>query len=155
MRCNRNELAKLLGRHVKTLDTMVEKGMPYISKPDKGLGQTGWVFESHDVIKWLTRNVLDAKIKEADTRVAAAKAEMKEIELEVRRGNMVPIYDLIDRIEEGNTIVKSRINAMPGRLAQLVAIESDPAIIQKMIEREVEGALKNLYVPRQDRGRWI
>ena len=153
MRCNRNELAKLLGRHVKTLDTMVEKGMPYISKPDRALGQTGWVFESRDVIEWLTRNILDAKIREAETRIALAKAQMKEIELEVIRGNMVSVDDEIDRIADGNAIVKSRINAMPGRLAQLVAIESDPAIVQKMIEREVEGALKNLYVPQKDNGR--
>ena len=152
MRCNRNQLADLIGRHVKTIDTMVKKGMPYISKPDKALGQTGWVFESVDVLKWLTGNVLDAKLREAETRIAVAKAGMREIELEAKRGNVVHIDQVVDRIEAGDMIVKSRLLAIPGRLAQLIAIETDPVVIQKMIKREVDGALQQLDLPWQHRG---
>lgn len=38
--CNRNKLAQLLGRDVKTIDCLVEKGIPFLSRPDKTWGGT-------------------------------------------------------------------------------------------------------------------
>lgn len=38
LRCNRKQLAKILGHDVKTIDKMVVDGMPYVSRPDKKQG---------------------------------------------------------------------------------------------------------------------
>lgn len=55
-------------------------------------------------------------------------------------------------IEGGDSIVKSRLNDLPGRLAQLAAIESDPERIRIMLEHEFEGALAQLNKDWKERG---
>lgn len=47
-------------------------------------------------------------------------------------------------IEGGDAIAKLRLLAIPRRLAQLVAIEIDPAVAGEMVRKEIEGALDQL-----------
>jgi phage terminase Nu1 subunit (DNA packaging protein) len=76
MRCNRKQLADLIGRDVKTIDKMVEQGMPYVSRPQEGAGRA-WVFETQAVIKWACGDVEDDTLKNAKLRLLQAKAEIK------------------------------------------------------------------------------
>jgi len=58
MRCNRKELAEIIGVDVKTIDAMVQKGMPYVRRPE-GKARS-WVFDTAAVLNWLTRAAIFA-----------------------------------------------------------------------------------------------
>src|ERR1700712_3975523 len=118
MRCNRNKLSDILGRDVKTIDRMVAQGMPYVSRPGRG-SATGWVFDTGQVLRWLTGADKSDPIAEAKVRKLKAVAEIKWMELGQKLGFLVPIHDVTRHVEAGDRIVKSRLNDLPGRLAQL------------------------------------
>lgn len=42
------------------------------------------------------------------------------------------------KVEEILQVTKSRLYAMPGRLHQLLAVESDPAAIEKIVQDELD-----------------
>jgi phage terminase Nu1 subunit (DNA packaging protein) len=151
LQCNRNKLAKVLGRDVKTIDRMVEKGMPYVSRPDKKLGQTKWLFDTGEVLAWMIGDSSAATLKDAKTRLAQAKAGLKWLAYGQALGYLVDIEEVLRRVEGGDAIVKSRLMAIPGRLAQLVAIETDPAVVERMLEEEFAEALDQLNKNWKDR----
>lgn len=54
------------------------------------------------------------------------------------------IEDTARQFAGGTAMLKSRLVAMPQRLAQIIAAESDPAIVQRLLEQEVGDALDQL-----------
>ena len=152
MQCNRNKLAQILGRDVKTIDRFVEKGMPFLSRPDKCRGDTKWLFDTGEVLTWMSGDTWAARAKAARSRMAEAKAGLKWLEYGKALGFLVEIDEIIPHIEGGDAIVKSRLLAIPGRLAQLVAIETDPEIVRRMLEEEFGDALAQLNKDWKDRG---
>ena len=152
MRCNRNKLAQLLGRDVKTIDRMVEKGVPFLSRPDKTRGETKWLFDTVAVLTWLTGDTWAARAKGAKSRLAEAKAGLKWLEYGKALGHLIEIDEILRHVEGGDAIVKSRLVAIPARMAQLVAIETDPEIVRRMLEKEFGDALDQLNKHWKDRG---
>ena len=146
MRCNRKQLAEFLGYDVRTIDAMVEKGMPYVKRPGEGSSKS-WVFDTARVFDWLTGNDLNEKLKEVKLRIVTATATMREYELAVKTGEFVRVDDVSENFEEVLMNFKSRFLAIPGRLAQLIAVESDPAVIQRILAEEVDDILKLLDDP--------
>ena len=146
MRCNRKQLAEFLGYDVRTIDAMVEKGMPYVKRPGEGSSKS-WVFDTARVFDWLTGNDLNEKLKEVKLRIVTATATMREYELAVKTGEFVRVDDVIENFEEVLMNIKSRFHAIPGRFAQLIAVESDPAVIQRILAEEVDDILKLLDDP--------
>ena len=71
-----------------------------------------------------------------------AIAGLKELELGEKQKVLVHVDDVAERISEQFGIVKSRFNAIPSRLAQLISVESDPAKCLKMLKDEVDSALE-------------
>ncbi|MBL8599943.1 MAG: terminase small subunit [Devosia sp.] len=142
MRCNRTTLAKILGHDVKTIDKMVREGMPCVTRP--GGGQRSWVFDTADVLKWMTRDDYEERNKAARSRLLAAKAGIRWLEYGQALGHLVEIDEIIPRLEEPMRMVKSRLLAMPGRLGQLVAAESDPRAVQKILKDEIDDIFENM-----------
>ena len=73
-----------------------------------------------------------------------AAAELKEIQLAEKRGELVSISDVTATLADELTAVRGRLLAMPGRLAGQLAIMSDAAEIEATIAEEVRGALSEL-----------
>lgn len=142
MRCNRQKLAALLDKDVKTIDKMVEKGMPYVSRPGVPPGQREWVFDTRKVIRWMAGKSHDDHVIEemaaARIRIMAAEADLKEIEYLEKLGVLHRVDDVIPEFEEALHISKSLLLDMPGRLALHVAHETDPNKIKAMLQREVD-----------------
>ncbi len=152
MHCNRNQLADFIGRDVKTIDSMVAKGMPYLRRPGDKPGAKGWTFETADVIRWMLDGGRAEQLKQAELRIRVANAGIKEYEYALLVGAVMPIRDVLPRVEEVLMAAKSRVVALPSRVAQLIAIESDPAKVHAILKDEIDDVLKPLDLPFDPRG---
>lgn len=147
MRCSRNQLSDITGLHVKTIDERVKAGMPYIAKPGEE-GATQWLFDTVAVIEWLMGQV-DAvnntdEMKGAKTKDAVYTAALKELDFNERAGIMFYEDEIREPWQEMLSVLKSRLVAMPGRMAQLVAVESDVAKCLNILKTEINDMLKGL-----------
>ncbi len=146
MRCNRNQLADILGKDVKTIDKMVEQGMPYVSRPDPASSSRAWEFETSDVIRWATGQDLDLdpELKAARDRVAVAEAGLKELQYLKRLGVLHSVESWRQEFVVALQTTKSLYTSMPGRLAQQLAAEHDQARVEELVQKDVELALRPL-----------
>jgi hypothetical protein len=143
MKCNRKELADILGRDVKTIDKMVYQGMPYFSRPGEN-GARKWVFESADAIAWTLGTWDDDKFEAAKTRLLVAEAQLKEIAYLRALGLVWVPEEALPPLDEALAIAKSLFVSIPSRMALLVAYETDEQKIVDVLTHEVEAALKPL-----------
>jgi phage terminase small subunit/phage terminase Nu1 subunit (DNA packaging protein) len=81
---------------------------------------------------------------EAKRRYTQAQAELKELELAEKRGQMVSVEDVAPILADELANVRSRLMAMPGRLAVELAAVSDAAAIERLITHEIAGALSEI-----------
>lgn len=73
-----------------------------------------------------------------------ADAELKELSLRERRGELIECADA-DRGELAlATIVSGRVMAIPSKIAMEIAAESDPAVCHEILHRECEEAMRDL-----------
>jgi phage terminase Nu1 subunit (DNA packaging protein) len=117
----------------------------------KGAGRRSYKFNSADVLAW--REGRDAEggattgsltSEQVRRRYTLANAELKEMQLAEKRGELVSISAVTATLADELTAVRGRLLAMPGRLAGQLAIISDPAEIEAAIDEEVRGALTEL-----------
>lgn len=146
MKCNRVQLADVLGVSLPTLDKRIKEWLPYVRKPGEE-GEREWLFESAEVIQWMLEEAGGEKRDEtADAKLQQLKAEsgIKWMEFGEKKKALLHISDILPPIFEAVSIVKSRIQAVPGRLAQKVAVETDAAVCQRMLKEELDDALTAL-----------
>lgn len=143
---NRLELSDVLGCALATVDKHVKDGCPFVERPNRDAGAKEWRFDTKEVIKFLIEkgheNTPQAAEKALVRREQAAKTGLKELELAEKQGQMVTSDDAAELLEEQLGIVKSRITAIPGRLAQALAVETDPATVLRLLKVEVSEALE-------------
>lgn len=77
-------------------------------------------------------------------RLDAAKASIAELELEEKRGSLVPRDDQLQAMLALATAVASRLDGVPPKAAHEVASESDPAVCQEIIARHIREAREDL-----------
>jgi len=143
---NRIELASVLGVSAPTVDKRVEEGMPFVDRPDTAKGSREWRFETADVIKWLVteggKGTKESARDNAELRERVAIASLKELELGQRQKVLVHVDEVAEVVNEQFAVIKSRMQAIPSRLAQQIAIESDPVKCRSMLREEVNLALE-------------
>jgi phage terminase Nu1 subunit (DNA packaging protein) len=146
---NRADLAMLLGKSLPTIDAMVRRGCPFVSRGNKG---REWSFDTAAVIDWLRqRDVEDAignmdgiSLEEAKRRDLIAGTQIKEYELARIRRQTVFVSEIAETIADEYAIVRSRMMEMPGRVAQQLAAETDPSAVEALLKAEVADALSEL-----------
>jgi phage terminase Nu1 subunit (DNA packaging protein) len=155
---NRVELAELLGVHKTTIDEWVREGMPFKARPDPTRqGERQWKFESAETVEWLVTRAKGSGVGVDDGSKSAAKVEqeakarertaiagLKEMEYAQALKELVHIDDVIERVEEQYAIVKSRVQAIPGRMAQQLAVETEAATVERLLKQEVSECLEAL-----------
>lgn len=148
---NRMEIADVLGVHKTTIDNYVREGMPYKARPDKSRpGENQWKFDSGECVKWLVQRAKDDGVGvdeagESDKRIEqAAKARermalagMRELEYAEKLKVMVHVEDIIEQVEEEYAVIKSRIQAIPGRMAHKLSTIEDPAEVERTLKAEI------------------
>jgi len=141
---NRGEMAGLLGISPTTLDRYVQAGCPVL---EKGSGRREYRFNSAEVIRWvLAREGSPGRAQTDDSRRRhnAAVVELKEFQLAEKRGSMIRVEDVAPILENELANVRSRLLAIPDRLAPKIAAMTDPAVVEAALRDEVIAALSEL-----------
>lgn len=146
MRCNRQKLAELLEKDVKTIDRMVRQGMPYASRPGQPSGQKEWEFDTVAVIGWMRGDTpgLDEKLREARARIAVAEAELRTLDYLEKRGILHNVDDFVPLLEEAVINIRTNLYNIPRGVSQPIAHETDKGKIEAMLQHEAEEALQPL-----------
>lgn len=133
---NRADLADILGCALGTVDGYVRDGMP--EEPSEGRQRR---FNTAQAIKWLRErdkgSTDQTELADAELRERKARAGLRELELGERARSMVHISDLVMLMDEQFGIVKSHLSALPARLANRLAAETDPTEVRRVIREEV------------------
>lgn len=152
--CNRGELADFLGISGPTLDSHVRRGMPGAK-----VGKS-WEFDTVKVVAWLIKQATKGsgpdKKAEVELRIAVADAELKEYKVAEQRETMIRIEDVTPIFEEQAAIIKSKVSALPARVAQRLAVETDPAVVLRLLKAEVAEVLEDISKtegPDPDKGK--
>lgn len=144
---NKAGLAEVTGWALSTITARATKGMPYLEKPDSPAGAKEWKFDTVAVIEWATEGSEAAPdpMKDANLRDKVAGATLKELDIAERVKQLIRGDESVEIGEESRAIAKSRLNAIPGRVAQRLSVESDPAVILRILTEEIEQTLELLH----------
>lgn len=119
-----------------------ETGCPVVVV--KGVTRYQWpdylVWYHQRQLEALAERMAPSNYEAARAREMAARAEMAEIELATRRGQMVAVADVTGRVASVLERVRARITAIPGKLApRLVGTETatEAQVILQEAVREV------------------
>lgn len=79
-----------------------------------------------------------------DARLARAKADKAEMEAGTMRGDLIPADQVADVVHGAVMVMKTRLLAMPAKIAPLVHAASTIAVAESLIREQVEDALLEL-----------
>ena len=77
-------------------------------------------------------------------RREAAEAQAAELRLAEERGQLIRVDAIRAAYARRLVVARERLNNIPGRLAPLVAVESDPAAVHALLMAEVRAALDEI-----------
>jgi len=143
----RERLAGILGCSPTTIDRYRRAGCPQLKH---GRTSQGHEFNTAEIVKWLIERSgsgaapADASQAEARRRRELANAELAELKLRKLRGELVAIEDCLPILREELANVRSRLMAIPGRLAQSLAAMTDALAVERAIDDEIQGALSEI-----------
>jgi phage terminase Nu1 subunit (DNA packaging protein) len=153
---NMTEACQIFGKAEMTIRGWIDRGCPYIQKGDGDTRQP-WILNTVDVLEWYVAQQMGddgessegrVTINEAKRRKEVALAEKAEIENAVSRGELVQVDWVIKEFSRQLSSVRTRLYALPSKLAPLVAAISDRVEIQQVITTamdEVANELTGLY----------
>lgn len=153
MRCNKVQLADILGMSVRTLDARLKEGViPFLKQPGGEDGGKDWLFDTVVVIQSIVNREGTGEkadeVKEAKGRQTIAEAGLKELDLSERMAQVFWIEDARPYWQEMFTVFKTRYNAIPSRLSQILAVETDPAAIFRLLKSELNAALEGIQADK-------
>ena len=77
-------------------------------------------------------------------RLQRAKAEMEELKLQEKKGELVPVDEILPEIEKEYSLVRTTLLAIPIKKAKALSVMEDPADIQIELEDSINEALEHL-----------
>jgi phage terminase Nu1 subunit (DNA packaging protein) len=150
MICNKSKLADILGVTQTTLTMWQREGLPFATKRGRDNA-----YETSDVIDWLLKRER-TKLSRAATesggididhekaRKERALADKHEMDLSLRRGELLEASD-VERVWLSRiTAAKTRLMGIPRKCAPAVVMVTAPADAEAIIEQEVRDALEEL-----------
>lgn len=155
MIANRTELSQILGISLTTVDSYVREGMPAEERADRSRGKQ-WEFDTTKVINWLIARALERERggaradggaeswQDARARNIAVTANLRELEYKQKLGELVSIDDVAEKVGQEYAVVKSRLRAIPGRMAQILSPEMLPEEVERRLKEEVRASLAAL-----------
>lgn len=141
------EFAKLIGLTPRAVSNLRDQGLPYRSEGTRILIQPA------EAVRWYVgHKVARAKpsapssLDEARQRFESARAELQELELAGRRGELVTVKDHERLLSDAFARVASKLRALPVRVAASVtgktmdARKAQAAVVVDEIYRELHDA---------------
>ncbi|MBR0075126.1 MAG: hypothetical protein IJP96_05190 [Synergistaceae bacterium] len=130
------EAAMFLKMPQRTFVRKVNEGI--LPKNVAGGYMLGEVVEAHYQKMASTESLIAA-----NTRLAIAKADLKELELEEYKGNLIRVSEVKRQFAENIMNAKSKFLAIPKKLA-LELVGQDANVIEAKLKQEIYSALKEL-----------
>lgn len=143
----RTDLAEIFGVSATAVDHWMRSGAPC----DRSTSPVK--FNTAEVVDWRIAQAVDlvsdepkdgATLDDARRRKTQAEAELAEIEVAEKRGEVVNIAEAARTVAEEYAAVRAKLLGIPGRLAPLVAIETDQPACKALLVREITEALNEL-----------
>jgi hypothetical protein len=107
-------------------------------------------FDSHlSRAKWMTEHGYRLLLREgASVNFTFSGASRARIESENRtiRENRVTVEDAAQVRDEESTVVRLHLNRVPGRVAARVAAESNAAIVEEIVQDEINNAMAAICI---------
>ena len=143
---NQTQIAKLLSLTPQRIRELGKEGLP----SDKhGRERT---YDPPAAVAWyvayrerLAREAAESPdLQKARARERSAKASMAELELAERVGSLVPIGYIEDILGPALTLVRARINRIPGTWPPRLAPLEDPRAVQRELKELANELLEDL-----------
>jgi len=132
-----SDLAKLINLSHQRIRILVDEGVL-----DRGPMDTYQAIDNCSrYVKYLRSQTRKNSGKD---RMTNAKAQMAELDLQQREGTLVPMAEIEQLLADMVLRFRSRIRAIPSRLAPMVAPETDVKAIYKLCEKFHDEALEEL-----------
>ena len=146
---NRSDLAAAHGVSLPTVDTWVRAGCPCEREGGKG---SAYSFNSKEVIDWRLAQAREGKRKdgnlgtldEAKLRREVANAELTEIDLAEKRGEVVPVEHVAKQVGKLLANVRARMLAIPTKVAPLTQTAGSIEEARAAIEDHIRDGLSEL-----------
>ena len=121
-----------------------EKGLRCFQ--DVAIALIGTISRDRDRFKSLkTDGDLKEEVERARLRKLLLEADIIEIDRDERRGQLISVEEAIAEIEDGFTRVKTKLMALPDRLALEISGLNDPVEIREILADTVREALQELH----------
>lgn len=144
-------VAKTLGIGQKTVNRLADKGVLSSKRDSRGyrifdLATVQAEYEEYSDPSLVDDEDTDWNVEraKADTRIKRAKADMLELEREEMMGRYHRAEYVADAMDELIFATRSKLLALPGKLAPVVAPMTDQAEVSAAIKREIVAALDEL-----------
>lgn len=141
------EFAKLIGRTENYVREAIGNGMPVVQRGDRG---TSWQIETGPAIWWMIQwAVLQAngaerlRVRDPKTRKEMAQAELAEMNVALRRGELAPVAVMRAGLEAAVARARARLLSIPTKTGAMVA-GMKPAEAKAILEEQIFEALKEL-----------
>ena len=146
---NRHEAAELLACTEDSIDKwMRTKGLPVIERGGRG---RPWKFYAPDLVQWKIRQVAppaevrpERDLEAFEARRRSVQAELAELELARRRGEVASLADIERMMVSDFAAVRARILAAKHKLAPILAPIREPNRIEAILGKELCEALDEL-----------
>lgn len=141
------EFARLIGRTENYVRECITNGMPVAARGDKG---TSWQIETGPAIWWMVQWAVmqaqgesEARVRDPKMRKEIAQAELAEMNVALRRGELAPVSMMRAGLEAAVMRARARLLSIPTKLAAMVA-GMPPAEAKAVIEDQIHDALREL-----------
>lgn len=141
------EFARLIGRSENYVRECINNGMPVADKGDRG---TSWKINTGPAIWWMIQWALMEKaggdrraIRDPKARKEHALAELAEMNVGVRRGELAPVSLMQQLLEAAVSRARARLLSIPTKCAAMVA-GMKPLEAKALLEQQVHDALTEL-----------
>lgn len=145
---SKSGLARYLGLSRTTIDAWCRRGCPHEEVAGK------FVFDSEEVEAWREEQKRRAGSQPDDpaylrerTRLTKAQADLRELELERRSGDVIDAADAMALWGEIITTFRNRLLALPRKAAPVVIGCASIIEVQELLEAEVSAILQELSSP--------
>ncbi|MFZ5586133.1 MAG: terminase small subunit [Thermodesulfobacteriota bacterium] len=150
---NRAELASLFGVSANTVSNWLSRGCPCVQRG--GLGKP-WTFDTAAVVQWLAnRNPDNGQItedpdeKEWRKRRMAAEARRAEMALAKDEAELISADEVAKAAFDAARTLRDAILAIPDRISEELAVETDSDAVHQRLTLELTNALKQQANPSE------
>lgn len=136
------EYARIVGCSPRQVSRMEDAGMPLV----KGAGRAGNKIDTGLAIQWAKEQYLEkhapkngaGTLDQERLRLLIAQADEKEIDNAQQRGILISSELVSEFAMAAVANMVSALTGMPGRLADQLALEEEPAKCREILSREIE-----------------